>query len=45
MLYTDAPLTAMTTYRVVIRATRGDEPLDFEWTFTTGAAGGRPGRP
>lgn len=44
VLYTDAPLAANTTYRVVIAATRDGEPLDFEWTFTTGAAGGRPGR-
>jgi hypothetical protein len=45
VLYTDAPLTANTTYRVVISATREGEPLDFDWTFTTGAASDRPGRP
>lgn len=46
VLYTDAPLTANTTYRVTIQATREDAPLDFDWTFTTGEAnGGRPGRP
>ncbi len=45
VLYTDAPLTANTTYRVAIEATRDTSPLHFEWTFTTGAAtGGRPGR-
>jgi hypothetical protein len=42
VLYTDAPLAANTTYRVVISATREGEPLEFSWTFTTGAADGRP---
>jgi hypothetical protein len=44
VLYTEAPLAANTTYRVVIEGTRDGEPLDFDFTFTTGAAsgGGRP---
>jgi hypothetical protein len=41
VLYTEAPLEAMTTYRVVISATRGGETLDFDWTFTTGEPRGR----
>lgn len=43
VFYTEAPLTAMTTYRVVIDT----DQAHFEWTFTTGASsgGGRPGRP
>jgi hypothetical protein len=44
VLYTDAPLTANTTYRVTVSGTREGAALDFDWTFTTGAAGGRPGR-
>jgi hypothetical protein len=39
VLYTEAPLMPSTTYRVVIEATRGGEPLTFDWTFTTGEAG------
>ena len=35
-------IAANTTYRVVISATREGEPLEFSWTFTTGAADGRP---
>lgn len=41
VLYSEAPLEPMTTYRVVISTTRGGETLDFDWTFTTGAASGR----
>jgi hypothetical protein len=41
VLYTAAPLEPNTTYRVVIEGTRDGEPLNFDWTFTTGA-GGRP---
>ncbi len=38
VLYTDAPLTANTTYRVIIDGTQSSAPVHFEWTFTTGAA-------
>ncbi len=41
VLYSEVPLEPMTTYRVVISAQRGDEMLEFDWTFTTGAASGR----
>lgn len=41
VLYSEAPLEPMTTYRVVISTTRAGETLDFDWTFTTGAASGR----
>jgi hypothetical protein len=44
VLYTDAPLTANTTYRVTIDGTISSAAAHFEWTFTTGAAaGGRGG--
>jgi hypothetical protein len=42
VLYTEAPLTANTTYRVVIEATRAGDPLVFDWKFTTGAGRTRP---
>jgi uncharacterized protein YkwD len=35
ILYPDAPFKPSTTYRVRITGTRGGEPLDFDWTFTT----------
>ena len=38
VLYTDAPLTANTTYRVIIDGTTSSASVHFEWTFTTGAA-------
>jgi hypothetical protein len=41
VLYTAAPLMPNTTYRVVIEGTRGGEPLNFDWTFTTGTGGRR----
>jgi len=46
VLYTDAPLTANTTYRVTITGTSTAGSVTFDWTFTTGAAstgGGRRG--
>lgn len=47
VLYTDAPLTANTTYRVTIVGTTSSGSVSFDWTFTTGAAstggGGRRG--
>ena len=44
VLYADAPLTAMTTYHVVISGSLNGTPKTFDWKFTTGAAtgGGRP---
>ncbi len=46
VLYTDAPLTANTTYRVTITGTTSSGSVSFDWTFTTGAAttGGGGGR-
>ena len=41
VLYTEASLTANTTYRVTIDGTISSAARHFEWTFTTGAAGGR----
>ena len=38
MMYSNAPLTAMTKYRVHIVGTRAGTPVNLEWTFTTGAA-------
>jgi hypothetical protein len=43
VLYTDAPLTANTTYRVTIAGTTSSGSVSFDWTFTTGAASGNPG--
>ena len=43
VLYTEAPLTANTTYRVTIDGTTATGSVHFEWTFTTGAASTRPG--
>jgi hypothetical protein len=37
ILYTDAPLTPNTTYRVQIAAMQRTTPLTFDWKFTTGA--------
>jgi hypothetical protein len=37
VLYTDAPLTANTTYRVIIEGATSSASVRFEWTFTTGA--------
>lgn len=36
VLYTDTPLTANTTYHVVIQTTRNAAALNFDWKFTTG---------
>jgi hypothetical protein len=41
VLYTDSPLAANTAYRVIIETTRAGQPLNFDWTFTTGAGGRR----
>jgi hypothetical protein len=38
VLYTDAPLSASTTYRVIIDGTTSAATVHFEWTFTTGTA-------
>ena len=43
VLYTDAPLTANTTYRVTIVGTTSSGSVSFDWKFTTGAASGNPG--
>ena len=45
VLYTDAPLTANTTYRVTITGSTSSGSVSFDWKFTTGAAtgGGRRG--
>ena len=47
-MYTDAPLTANTTYHVTIAGTTSSGNVQFDWTFTTGAAtttgGGGGGR-
>jgi hypothetical protein len=44
VLYTEAALTANTTYRVTIDGTDSSGSVHFEWTFTTGAASTGPGR-
>ncbi len=48
VMYTDAPLTANTTYHVTITGTTSSGNVRFDWTFTTGAAtttgGGGGGR-
>jgi hypothetical protein len=41
VLYTDAPLSPNTTYRVTIEATGDAGPITFAWKFTTGAGGRR----
>jgi hypothetical protein len=41
VLYTDAPLSPNTTYRVTIEATGDAGPVTFDWKFTTGAGGRR----
>jgi len=43
VLYTDAPLTANTTYRVTITGTTSSGSVSFDWKFTTGAASTNPG--
>lgn len=43
VLYTEAPLSANTTYRVTIDGTNSAGSVHFEWTFTTGAAPTEPG--
>jgi len=40
VLYSEAPLEANTSYRVVIQTTRDGMAIDFDWTFSTGEAGG-----
>jgi len=44
VLYTEAPLTANTTYRVLIDGSNASGSVRFEWTFTTGAGGTGPRR-
>ena len=36
VMYTDAPLSANTTYRVIIDGATSTAAVHFEWTFTTG---------
>ncbi len=36
-LYADDPLQPLTSYRVVLSGTRGGQPWDLEWSFTTAA--------
>ncbi len=43
VLYTEAPLSANTTYRVTIDGTTSAGSVHFDWTFTTGAAPTKPG--
>jgi hypothetical protein len=43
VLYTEAPLTANTTYRVTIDGTSSAGSVHFDWSFTTGAAPTKPG--
>lgn len=42
VLYADAPLTANTTYHVVVSGTLDGDAKAFDWKFTTGAATGGP---
>jgi hypothetical protein len=44
VLYTDAPLSANTTYRVIIDGTAASASVHFEWTFITGAGSTTGGR-
>lgn len=45
VLYTEAPLTANTTFRVTIDGSNSSGSQHFAWTFTTGAGStGGPGR-
>jgi hypothetical protein len=44
VLYTEAPLTANTTYRVTIDGSTSSSSVHFDWAFTTGAASTGPGR-
>lgn len=43
-LYTDAPMTANTTYHVVVSGSLNGADKTFDWKFTTGAATGGGGR-
>jgi hypothetical protein len=43
VLYTEAPLSANTTYRVTIDGTSSTGSVHFDWSFTTGAAPTKPG--
>jgi hypothetical protein len=40
VLHSEASLEASTSYRGVIRTTRGGTALGFDWSFSTGEAGG-----
>jgi len=42
-LYTEAPLSANTTYRVTVDGTTAAGSVHFDWSFTTGAAPTKPG--
>ena len=44
-MYAHTPSTANTKYRVRVKGTFQGGALEKEWTFTTGAAPTRPGRP
>jgi hypothetical protein len=44
VLYTEAPLSANTSYRVTIDGSNSTGSLHFDWAFTTGAGSTRPGR-
>jgi uncharacterized protein YkwD len=44
-MYANTPYEPMTKYRVVMKGTSQAGPLDRTWTFTTGAAPTRGGRP
>jgi len=44
-MYANAPFEPMTKYRVVMKGSSQAGPLDKTWTFTTGAAPTRGGRP
>jgi len=43
VLYTEAPLSANTTYRVTIDGTSSAGSVHFDWSFTTGTAPTKPG--
>ncbi len=43
VLYTEAPLSANTPYRVTIDGTSSTGSVHFDWSFTTGAAPTKPG--
>jgi hypothetical protein len=44
VLYTEAPLSPNTTYRVTIDGSSSSGSLHFDWVFTTGAGSTGPGR-